>query len=233
MSFLPIVFAKRIRIAMLFITSFILMGMFFVMTSGADWMPDFRFMVPVLPIFSLCLAVSFIIFANRLKSKITLKNSIVIAVILLLSILFFRVFQVQRSGKHWKRITRTLHSAHGGISDYLLQHAKGDDTIALMDIGLISYATDMRIIDLCGLTDEKLAHTPGIWGVSKFDTDYIQAQKPDYIVLSAIDKRGLTPDNAFILPEKKLLERILTDNNYEKVLEKEFAQYSLILLRRK
>jgi hypothetical protein len=58
------------------------------------------------------------------------------------------------------------------------------DTIALMDIGLVGYRCDDRIIlDVTGLTDRAIGRSPGTFLDKRYDVGYVLARRPRAIVL--------------------------------------------------
>jgi arabinofuranosyltransferase len=76
-----------------------------------------------------------------------------------------------------------------------------DDSIASGGVGLIKYCTDRRVIDILGLTDKHIAHQEiasigsGFAGHEKYDSHYVLAQWPKYIVLPIDDghRRAIAP----------------------------------------
>jgi hypothetical protein len=56
-----------------------------------------------------------------------------------------------------------------------------------MDIGIVGYYSQLRIIDLAGLTETHIAHSPGAFQEKIYDPAYILDQQPQYIVLVSTD----------------------------------------------
>src|SRR3990172_2916010 len=73
--------------------------------------------------------------------------------------------------------------AHRTLAQWLASNARGP--IALMDIGLIGYVSNLEIIDTSGLTDLHIAHAPGGLIDKKFDLAYVLDRDPEYVVLTS------------------------------------------------
>jgi hypothetical protein len=81
-----------------------------------------------------------------------------------------------------------------GGSAYIRDHTTSEDTIALVDAGMIAYFVPLetRVIDMVGLAESHIAHRPsqfpgGLFGLGdgfgKWDVDYVLAQEPKYVQL--------------------------------------------------
>ncbi|TAK35068.1 MAG: hypothetical protein EPO21_07425 [Chloroflexota bacterium] len=73
--------------------------------------------------------------------------------------------------------------AHQTLGRWMAVNARGP--IALMDIGLIGYISNLAIIDISGLTDLHVAHAPGGLIDKKFDLAYVLERDPEYFVLTS------------------------------------------------
>jgi tetratricopeptide (TPR) repeat protein len=95
-------------------------------------------------------------------------------------------------------------------------------SIATPTIGAIAYLTDARVIDMLGLTEPDIAkhpeHLPGLsstWKERKFNSGYVLAQEPDFIMFST----GTRPS---ALAEKPLFMHSSFRRNYRLYLFKDF-----------
>ena len=84
--------------------------------------------------------------------------------------------------------------------------ARPGETLAVFSAGATPYYSKLYTIDMLGLTDLHIAHLPGrlghaIAGHEKYDSDYIIARKPTYIVFGP--RAVGTP-----LSETELLQKI-------------------------
>lgn len=81
------------------------------------------------------------------------------------------------------------------LGRWLARHTSEDAVVAVGAVGRIPYYSDRVTIDMLGLTDRHIAHLPiplgsGIPGHEKYDTAYVLARRPDYIVFPRLDPQG-------------------------------------------
>lgn len=73
--------------------------------------------------------------------------------------------------------------------DYLNARLAPDAAIVALGVGRLKFCTGRRVIDMLGLTDAHIAHqrvagmSAGLAGHEKYDSMYILAQAPAYIVM--------------------------------------------------
>jgi hypothetical protein len=56
-----------------------------------------------------------------------------------------------------------------------------------MDIGIVGYYTQLRIIDLTGLVEKQIAHAPGAFQEKVYDPAYVLDQEPASVILVDTD----------------------------------------------
>ncbi|HEY2954847.1 MAG TPA: hypothetical protein VGK89_06330 [Candidatus Eisenbacteria bacterium] len=148
----------------------------YVATLGGDWMPRFRFVVPVLPAGAILIGSVLCdawdqwvrpAVASRAARRLAL-GGLAAAYLLPQAIESAQLAYLARADRasapeRWRR-ARALESM-----------TAAGDAIALMPIGFIGWATRRRIVDFAGLTDPALAR--------RFDADYVFARNPKLIVL--------------------------------------------------
>jgi arabinofuranosyltransferase len=157
---------------------------------GGDWMPEFRFFVPLLPFYFLCLQEGIRELTRLIASKQS-QWAIVGAGILTLAIIFNNVFFLYKNPR-----IDTRFDGHMVIGKLLRAQASPNDVLAAIDIGAMAYFSGLRTIDYFGLTNRHLASlkpqvytfNPEFWGrhtiTLKSDTDYVLAQQPTFIELN-------------------------------------------------
>jgi hypothetical protein len=69
---------------------------------------------------------------------------------------------------------------------------------ALVDVGLIGYASDIDVIDLAGLTDARIAATPGGHLSKHIDPHELEARDPDAIVVHCADTPRVSEDQRLL-----------------------------------
>ncbi len=157
---------------------------------GGDWMPAFRFFVPLLPLFFLCVQEGirelFLHFPKR-----TFWRPGFGAVILSLVVLVNNAYVFYTTPRIDSRF-----DGHIEIGKFLKTHASPNDVLAAIDIGALAYFSGLRTIDYFGLADSHIARLApktytfedGFWNhhifTLKSDTDYVLSQKPRFVELN-------------------------------------------------
>jgi arabinofuranosyltransferase len=161
-----------------------------VIWEGGDWMPGLRFWVPILPLLYVILGETLIEGYHRFRpptrgwQKGLVWMGVGAATFLYLVLasgqtVVTRLYTDLRAEGYEK--------AHCSLVTWLSDHAEPDDSIALMDIGIVGYYSRLRIIDLTGLTEDHIARTPGAFQEKVYDPAYILDQEPGYVVLVSTD----------------------------------------------
>ncbi len=179
--------------------------------AGGDWMPRFRFMVPLWPLLAVLAAqgVATLLSITRKGSGATPTDegkahaaagpgSLLLFFILtgLLLVLTARPsleYIAKRPWRLWRppRLVEPMHASQYAMGLALREVICPDDTIALLAAGAAAYLNDDHvIIDMLGLSDVHIAHSPpilykGEWdsGHTRLDVDYILAREPEWIQL--------------------------------------------------
>ena len=158
---------------------------------GGDWMPEFRFFAPLLPLFFLLIQEGLRELPGLVFKKYLRLATAGVALIMLVIV-----------GNNLLRIALhppfdSHHDGHVQIGLFLKEHAEPNDVLAAFDIGALAYFSGLRTIDYFGLVDAHIAHLhpaeyhfdPGFWGRTSFrlksDIDYVMAQKPRFIELNS------------------------------------------------
>jgi len=157
----------------------------YVIFVGGDHFAMFRFFVPVLvPLaFLLLLEVESLTPATARPGWRRAATLVAIAAVLFflnLSVYWFH-------GGARARYEVQLANAWGNVGSWLKAHVPSGSTIACVPVGAIPYFSGLETYDLLGLTDRTIARSgktylPGAVGHQKYDTDYILARRPDYII---------------------------------------------------
>ncbi len=142
----------------------------FVLYAGPDWMPHYRFLVPVVPLLSLFVACALVIFASPIYQRLvlaTLLSAVSLEVIFAVNV---HIPYTPRFGEYTEGLIR------GG--KWIRQTTSPQDVIAVVDAGALAYYSERRTIDILGLNDEHIAHSP-----AKNDPAYVLAQRPQVVQL--------------------------------------------------
>ena len=168
--FVTLTRATRLRPTAAFLLA-ILGGFFaFVLFSGKDWMPHHRFLAPVVPLMAPFLAVALDAFERiTVRTALVVLAAIAIGFELVMANTLYRPLTVE-----FGRFTEGLVRAGHWVNDNTAPTA----TIAVVDAGAMAYYGNRPTIDILGLNDEHIAHSP-----ARFDVRYVVAQQPDVIQL--------------------------------------------------
>ncbi|MEW6237725.1 MAG: hypothetical protein AB1656_20255 [Candidatus Omnitrophota bacterium] len=202
---------------------FVLTHIFLVIAEGGDHFALHRFMVPALPL----LSILFIrgvqlcferLFMNKMKpSRLRLAQSaaVIFVMILLISNLI-RIFEYRADDEYHfsKRARWMLDEAAWAknwsqMGKWLKEKYPPGTVIAVMTAGAIPYYSELNCIDMAGINDVTIAHTPAsdlsrhFAGHEKSNVNYVLSRQPRFIQLFP-----LLFFNAYPYPENRL-ERLL------------------------
>jgi len=163
----------------------------FIVAVGGDFMPDYRFLMHVLPLAvglgamaAAPMRTPAAAAAGRAggPGKTAAVSAAGLAALAIVSFgLFARSYYAEPAPfpREWHRDQALW---YGRAASWLLLHAPRQATIAAGDIGYIGWVTDAdRIVDVNGLVDRHLASLPGA-AAFRTDADYVFGRRPDFIV---------------------------------------------------
>ena len=151
-----------------------------VLLEGGDWMVLFRFWVPGLPAIALLLVAAVRGLVDEMPRL--RPYAAVFGVVLVVSFLWSGF--IERDGPNGLAVNAAGYRfAHLAVADYLKNHAHHGDTVALMDIGMIGYATGLRVLDISGLTEPAIARTPGGFLHKEYPVATLLDRSPRFFVL--------------------------------------------------
>jgi arabinofuranosyltransferase len=164
--------------------------------EGGDWMPGLRFWAPILPFLYLILAKVLVNSYYRFRALATTHQKVlggvglgVLGGLYVLLLIGYTVITWLYSSMR----VQGYEQAHRSLATWLHDNTSPDASVALMDIGIIGYYSQRRIIDLTGLTESHIAHTPGAFQDKIYDPAYVLDQAPEYVILVSTDG-DLVPD---------------------------------------
>jgi arabinofuranosyltransferase len=182
--------------------------------EGGDWMPGLRFWAPILPFLYLILADVLINSYHRLRTPTKTQRRLLnwLAIGLLGGL--YLALAAGHTAITWLYTSmraRGYEQAHYALATWLQENTPPDASVALMDIGIVGYYSQLRIIDLIGLTEGTIAHTPGAFQEKVYDPAYVVDQEPAYIILVSTDG-DLVPDFAI---DRRIYESPVFQANYQ------------------
>ena len=158
--------------------------------EGGDWMPGLRFWVPILPLLYLILAETLVSGYHHLRrSSRTQRKFRDRLALSILGALYLALLAGYTGIIWWYTDSRATgyEQGHHALATWLRENAPPDASAALMDIGIVGYYSQLRIIDLAGLTETHIARSPGAFQEKIYDPAHILDQQPQYIILVSTD----------------------------------------------
>jgi hypothetical protein len=156
---LSLVVLWRERARLYFVLATTVLYALYVAAVGGDWMPLYRFFVPILPWLAMCLG----LFAAWLLGRINARrqsaaSKLAVVLVTFLALFVLNSHALYRSAYRKTDATRQLNSRFVAIGKYLGENYSPDTEAAVFPVGAISYYSDLKIIDMHGLSDVHIAH---------------------------------------------------------------------------
>jgi hypothetical protein len=152
-----------------------------VIWEGGDWMPGYRYWVPVLPLL-------YLIFAERLENvRLPTRSRLESRCLkagLVLAMLALSLVDVRQAQQDLQAFVRNL-ERRWAFAEWL-NRVVPPGPIAYSDMGIVPYLVERPFLDLNGLTDETIAR-------SSNPSEYVLAQKPTLVILVAIRRPREVP----------------------------------------
>lgn len=203
---IPIILYKNLEVKGKLLVLMVYIYTLYIIMIGGDVLKAHRFFLPMLPLLYLLFSFALMRLYLILK-KGFLKQAIPTILLIAFSILTFCL------PRNW---IMSVRSAEMGLCTKMSRYAQRlrqsfgtDFTLAMSTIGAISYLTEVKVIDMLGLTDPYIAKhpemIPGIsstWKEKKFNTQYLLSRDPDVIMFSTGIKPSAPAERALFLSSK-------------------------------
>ena len=177
-----------------------------VLFDGGDWMVLHRFWVPALA--PLCILIAAL--GRDIAEVVPRLRPAMAGVILLLALGSVTAAVRERNGPNGLKVNAAGYRyAHHQVAGFLRQRAHPDDTVALMDVGIIGYESGLRVLDISGLTEPEIARAPGGFLEKRYPVESLLARSPRFFVLVngfRIDE-AIMKDPVFLRNYRLVLER--------------------------
>ena len=189
----PFAVTRRAPLKVVYLSTLLLVHLFVVALEGGDWMPVFRFIIPILPIIALLVdaAVSEAYESFTTRSGRAMTSAV--AILALANVGYRGVAAVptwlpEPGFEEWAPVPADSLRVARWMNDHLPHRG----LLALGEAGVIPYYTELPVLDLFGLADPHIAHLPGARH-HKFDLEYVLGRLPSYVVLAGHHARGAPP----------------------------------------
>jgi hypothetical protein len=148
-----------------------------VLLAGGDWMPGFRLLQPIVPLYAWVVAVGAVRLRRRWLGLALAGASCVLPLVSLV----VQVPAARASGED---------RARGGaeLAQWLGAHACH---VALVDVGYLVHASRVKAVDLAGITDESIARLPGGHVDKRIPAQQLSERGADTLVLRGRHARSI------------------------------------------
>jgi arabinofuranosyltransferase len=189
-ALIPFVFARRVPVQVVYLLALTSVQLLVIALEGGDWMPAFRFVVPILPVVALLadagLNEAFDRWATRPGRGLTALAACV--ALGLLSYWGLRSIPASPAPSGFRR-WQLVPVEQAQVAQWMNEHLPHRGLLAIAEAGIIPYFTELPVLDLFGLADRHIAHLPGIRH-QKFDVEYVLKRAPEYVLFYGKDKHG-------------------------------------------
>jgi len=136
----------------------IALQMAFVVAVGGDWMPAFRFVVPVLPLLHVLAGQGATDLWQRLRPRLAVPAVAPVAATLAAALtLAVHTYAVRRQLQEVEPYVVGLARGHASLGRWLKDAAPPGARLAIADCGAVPYFSELPTLDLLGLTDSFVA----------------------------------------------------------------------------
>lgn len=142
-----------------------------VLLGGGDWMASARLFVPVMPVACYLAARGLVLLALRRPGAAAL--ALVVMCGLRMFALAHELPRARAAGQLREQRVPELIGALRNVRE----------PIAILDVGAVGYYSAQRLIDLGGLTEPAIAHSPGGHLAKRIDSKWLEQRAPGAIVL--------------------------------------------------
>jgi hypothetical protein len=206
---------KTIRNEFVLLFGTIFIYILYVIMIGGDVLPIYRFFLPILPIIFLLVTLFFFVLIHM---KCSGKNYIIhtfLPLILLFVITAYNFYapkaKIDRFAFYEDNLVTKMSGTGIWLNEYQIKKNK-KLIVAATTIGALTYYSNTVVIDMLGLTDEKIAHEPNPipeisqsesgWKERNYDADYILNLRPDFIYFSTGIKPSAFAERALFTKEE-------------------------------
>lgn len=150
---------------------------------GADWMAGYRFLVHYLPPLAAVIGAGAAAVGAALPRAAPAVPSV--AVLLVFAACWSAQGGIRRDVWAATRLRAVgYETGHRALGSWLRERTHPGETVALMDIGIVGYVcSDLRVLDLTGLTDRAIAKSAGTFLSKSYDPMLVLGRRPEYIVI--------------------------------------------------
>jgi hypothetical protein len=186
--------------------------------TGPDWMPGYRLLVPYLPVWGALAALGVFVAADRLRRRPVPLGSTVL-IVLIAGLLAWQHTARERYRDDLLTRVRGYNEGHAALADWLNDHGRAGETVALMDIGIVGFrCIDLDILDLTGLTDRTIARAPGGFLRKRYPLSYVLDRRPEFVIVVYTGPEAVRVDRpGSLVPWTEIERRLVTDPTFNEM----------------
>lgn len=167
----------------------VLAHLMYVLVVGGDWMPHFRFVLPVLPLVFFLMQEGILAVHDLAKARIASRSNKVFAALALILLFGAGLMPLYKARAFSKAISGdSFHPQDAReIGIYLNKTLPAETVVAAEWAGIVPFYMKQPVLDIFGLTDRDIAARgfPAS-ATGRFPTaDYVASRKPDMVILCA------------------------------------------------
>jgi hypothetical protein len=133
----------------------------YIASVGGDWIPHFRFLVPLVPIAAVATATALVLLwkllGERMREGARTPARAGLALLVAVALLPPAVDQFQKVFTQVRLDTGASLLAREPLGAWLAAVGGPGSSVAMLDVGAVAYGTGLRVIDTGGLTDARIA----------------------------------------------------------------------------
>ena len=188
--------------------------------TGKDWIPQFRFLAPLIPLIFILVHNSTYSLFKVLNPNITWKTKIILKIILLIPLTIFisNTISLKNTSniyRHTMMRAAGYENAHKKLALWFKENSPEDAAIALMDVGIVKFFSDRYVIDITGLTDKFISRSKGGLLDKAYDLSYLFQKNPDYIVLVTLKNLDIHPFESLRRIDTRIYNHPRFKENYQ------------------
>ncbi|MBA4407286.1 hypothetical protein C0389_08435 [bacterium] len=207
----------ELRSYILLFFSIIILFFLYTIAVGGDVLPLFRFVLPALPlIYILFVSGLFLLSGYLIKNftKPVMNIAAVVTMLISVGVIYYNyavpLERIDKYAFYENQLVEKMRASGKWLSE---KQSEYDHklVVAATTIGAVSFYSDAKVIDLLGLTDETIAHSPRPlriisgkhtgWKERNYNVEYVLSQKPDFIYFSTGIKPSAYAERALFLSE--------------------------------
>lgn len=135
----------------------------YIASVGGDWIPHYRFLVPLVPVAAVATATALVfiwkLLGERLRAGVRTPARVGLVLLAAAAVVPAALLELDsvRDDVYWSTLASLR--AREPLGPWLTSQAGPGASVAMLDVGAVAYHSGLRVIDTGGLTDARVART--------------------------------------------------------------------------